>query len=251
MIRTWLAAAGLSAALAFPGAAQDFDIQTMNEAEREAFGDAVRQYLMENPALLREWIVALQDHEAQQEANRDLTLVADNAEALFEDDRSWAGGNLEGDVTLVEFLDYRCGFCKRAHPVVLDLVSSDGNIRKIIKEFPILGEESTLASRFAISVLQVEGDDAYKVISDRLMEHRGAFTTDSLTRIAESEDLDTDAVLARMDAPEVTEVIEANYALAQAMSISGTPTFVLGDQLIRGFLPLEDMQSVVEMIRAE
>ena len=250
MIRRWAMAAALALATALPAGAQSFDFRTMDEAEQEAFGEAVRDYLMSNPALLREWITALQDHEAETEARRDIELVAENATDLFEDQGSWVGGNLEGDVTLVEFLDYRCSYCRRAHPEVVELVESDGQIRKIIKEFPILGEESTEASRFAIAVLQVEGGEAYKVISDRLMTHRGAFTRDGLSRIAKAEGLDAEAVIERMDAEEVTEVIEANYALAQRMNISGTPSFVLGDAMLRGYLPLDSMRALVADYRA-
>ncbi|MEM9032404.1 MAG: DsbA family protein [Pseudomonadota bacterium] len=250
MIRTWMMTAALALSTALPAASQNFDIDTMSEADRAAFGEAVRDYLLANPQLLRDWIGVLQDHEAEAEAREDIELVADNAAALFDDEGSWAGGNLEGDVTLVEFLDYRCSFCRRAHPEVVELVSSDGNIRKIIKEFPILGEESVEAARFAISVLQIEGNDAYKVISDRLMTHRGAFTRDALSQIADGEGLDADAVVAHMDDGAVTEVLEANYALAQRMNISGTPSFVLGDAMLRGYVPLESMRDLVADYRS-
>lgn len=249
MIRKWLSTFAFTTLMSLPAAAQDYDFGSMSDAEKEVFGEAVREYLLTNPELLREWITALQDYEAQQEANRDFDLVAENAEALFEDDRSWSGGNIDGDVVLVEFLDYRCSFCRRAHPEVVELVNSDGNIRKIIKEFPILGEESVVASRFAISVLQVAGPEAYKKISDKLMEHRGQFTSAALGELAEREGLDADAITGHMDSEEVTEVIAANHALAQQMAISGTPTFVLGDQMLRGYLPLSDMRALVTELR--
>lgn len=251
MTRNWLTATALAALFALPAAAQNFDFRTMSDSERAAFGDAVRDYLLANPDLLRDWITVLQDSEAQAEAAQDDQLIAANAEAIFEDDSSWIGGNPDGDVTLVEFLDYRCGYCRRAHPEVKELVSSDGNIRKIIKEFPILGDESVEASRFAIAVRQVAGDAAYAEISDTLMTHRGTFTREALKRIADEAGLDSDAVIARMDDESVSEVIAKNYTLAQAMNISGTPTFVLGDTMLRGYLPLDAMREIVAEVREE
>lgn len=248
-IRKWFAAGALSVLMAVPAGA--FDIHAMTPEEKTAFGLAVRDYLMENPEVLREWITALQDSEAAAEANRDQTLVSENAEAIFDDGYSWIGGNPDGDVTLVEFLDYRCSFCKRAHPEVKELISSDGNIRKIVKEFPILGEESVLASHFAIAVKMVAGDDAYGKMVDTLMEHRGAFTKEALGRLADDAGLDSDAILAKMDDPAVKEIIEKNYALAQKLAIGGTPTFIMGDQMIRGYLPLGGMRATVEQVRTE
>jgi protein-disulfide isomerase len=247
MFSRWLTAGALAATLAVP--AQAFDIESMTESEEDAFGQAVREYLMANPELLREWISLLQDSEAAAEAAADGDLVAAHAAEIYDDGHSWVGGNPDGDVTLVEFLDYRCGYCRRAHPEVRELVSTDGNIRKIIKEFPILGDESVLASRFAISVKQVEGDDAYAAMSDMMMTHRGAFTEDTLSRLADEAGLDADAIIERMDAPEVDEVIQKNYALAQAMSIAGTPTFVLGETMLRGYVPLDAMREVVADVR--
>jgi protein-disulfide isomerase len=249
MFPRWLTAGALTAALALPVPAAAFDIEAMTEAEEDAFGQAVREYLMANPELLREWITLLQDTEATAEAAADGDLVAAYADQIFDDGHSWVGGNPDGDVTLVEFLDYRCGYCRRAHPEVKELVSSDGNIRKIIKEFPILGDESVLASRFAIAVKQVEGDDAYAAMSDMLMTHRGAFTEEALSRLADEAGLDADAIIERMSAPEVDEVIQKNYALAQAMNIAGTPTFVLGETMLRGYVPLEAMREVVADVR--
>ena len=243
MIRKWLGAAALSALMALPAAA--FDIEAMTEAEKDAFGVAVREYLMENPQLLREWIDVLQQSEAAAEVSRDADLVAANADEIFRDDHSWVGGNPDGDVTMVEFLDYRCGYCKKAHPEVKELVSSDGNIRKIIKEFPILGEESTLASRFAIAVKQVAGDDAYAAMSDALMEHRGNFTEDSLAKMADDAGLDSDDILVEMKSDAVTEVIRKNHELAQKLAIGGTPTFVIDGAMLRGYVPLDGMRAIV------
>ncbi|MEO0503959.1 MAG: DsbA family protein, partial [Pseudomonadota bacterium] len=121
-----------------------------------------------------------------------------------------------------------------------------GNIRLIVKEFPILGEQSLLASRFAVATKQVAGDDAYKGIADALMEMNGDVNMRALRRMATTFGLDADAIEARMDSAEVTDEIRRTRALAQRLQITGTPTFVLEDELLRGFLPYDEMQALVD-----
>ena len=231
--------------------ASAFDIEAMSEEERTAFRAEIREYLLENPEVLMEAIAVLEDREAQQQARADVDLISSNAEALFSDPASWVGGNPNGDVTLVEFLDYRCGYCRRAHPDVAELIESDGNIRLIVKEFPILGEQSIAASRFALGVKLSQGDDAYKSIQDGLMSLRADVTDASLRRLAEDLGLDADAAFERSEDDEVTEILRANRALGQRMNITGTPTFVLDDRMLRGYLPLDGMRNVVAEMRAE
>ncbi|PTE23488.1 disulfide bond formation protein DsbA [Cereibacter changlensis JA139] len=224
--------------------------QEMTDAERTAFRAEVRAYLVENPEVLIEAMTALEAKQQAEQANNDLTLLRDNSEEIFRDPASWAGGNLEGDITLVEFVDYRCGYCRKAHDEVAELVQSDGNIRFVLKEYPILGEESLVASRFAIAVRQLAGDEAYKQAHDTLIAFRGDINTDTLGRLASDMGLDSAAILARMDAPEVTAVIEANHALATKLDVSGTPTFVLDRTMVRGYVPLDGMRQIVEGQRA-
>lgn len=220
--------------------------QDMTDAERSAFRDEVRAYLLENPEVLIEAMTALEAKQQAEQANNDLTLLRDNSEEIFRDPASWAGGNLEGDITLVEFVDYRCGYCRKAHDEVAELVQSDGNIRFVLKEYPILGEESLVASRFAIAVRQLAGDEAYKQAHDTLIAFRGDINTDTLGRLASDMGLDSAAILARMDAPEVTAVIEANHALATKLDVSGTPTFVIDQTMVRGYVPLDGMRQIVD-----
>ena len=136
-------------------------------------------------------------------------------------------------------------YCKRAHGEVAELLESDGNIKWIVKELPILGDASVLASRFAIAVKQVAGGDSYHAVADALMAFQGDITLPALRRLGSTFGLDMDAVEAQMDSPEVTAEIEQTRALAGLLQISGTPTFVMQDELLRGYLPLEQMQALV------
>ncbi|WP_372838018.1 DsbA family protein [Phaeovulum sp.] len=244
MLRRYVSPIALVAALA-AGPAAAFDLGNMSDAERADFGAAVREYLLSNPEVLVEAINVLDARQAQAAAASDKDLVAANAAALFQDGYSWVGGNPDGDVTLVEFTDYRCGYCRQAHAEVAELVASDGNIRFIVKEFPILGVESELSSRFAIAIKLIAGDDVYKEAHDRLITLRGTANEESLSQLAVDLGQDPAAVLARMTTDEVTAVIDANHALAQIMQISGTPTFIVGDEMLRGYLPLAGMRQIV------
>lgn len=248
-----LALALALAAPALPAVAQDriFDPAEMTAEEREAFRAEVRDYLMENPEVLMEAFQVLEARQAEAEAAFDAQAVLENAVELREADRSWTGGNPEGDITVVEFIDYRCSFCRRAFPEVEELVASDGNIRIVVKEFPILGEQSVLASRFAIASLQLEGEEAYKRVHDALIAWPGDMNDLAFELIAADLGLDYGPIGERMQSEEVTAVIAANHELAQKLNISGTPTFVIGDELIRGYLPLGGMREIVEEARAE
>lgn len=244
MIRRFLATAFSLLLLTLPASA--FDVSNMSAQEREGFGAAVREYLMDNPQVIMDAVAVLEQRQAQAQAAADVELVKQNEANLFDDGFSFVGGNPDGDITLVEFLDYRCGYCRRAHPEVAKLLESDGNIRLVVKEFPILGDQSVLASRFAIATKKVAGDEAYKLVSDTLMEFSGEITMPSLARIADTLGLDGDAIQDRMSGTDVTEEIRATRALAQQLRITGTPTFVLQDELLRGYLPYDQLRAIVE-----
>ena len=239
-----LASAALTCALTVPAAA--LDLENMTEAERALFRAEVRAYLMDNPRVIMEAVDVLQQREQEAQAQADLMLVSNHAEALFNDGYSWVGGNPDGDITLVEFLDYRCGYCKRAHDEVANLLEADGNIRLIVKELPILGEDSVLASRFAVATKHIEGPGGYKELHDALMAFNGNVTMASLRRLADAFGHDTSAIEAKMDSDEVTREIAETRELAGRLSISGTPTFVLQDELLRGYLPYDQMLALVE-----
>ena len=194
-----------------------------------------------------EAIGVLEEKRNTDAAAADIALLETNAEEIYNDPASWVGGNPEGDITIVEFMDYRCGYCKKAFEEVSELIKTDGNIRFVVKEFPILGPQSELASRFAVAVLQVEGAAAYETVHDALMVMKGDVTDDSLAALgAEAGLKDVAAVMARMNAPEVTTVIEANRALAQRLDVNGTPTFVIDQTLVRGYVPLDGMRQIVD-----
>ncbi|MGR3378178.1 DsbA family protein [Salipiger abyssi] len=244
-------AAGIAAAAPAPSRAQEVDFSAMTPEQRQAFGEQVRAYLMENPQVIMEAVSVLEAQQAEQQAAADEQIVADNADALYRDGYSWVGGNPDGDITIVEFSDYRCGYCRKAFPEVEELIESDGNIRFIMKEFPILGEASVTSSRFAIATLMEAGPEAYKSVHDALMTLEGEPSEPVLRRLAGTLGLDADAIIARMSDEEITRRIQETRALAARLKINGTPSFVFGGEMLRGYVPLDSMREIAAQIRSD
>ncbi len=241
-----LVAPAFASALALATPAVAMDLTELTDAERAQFRAEVRAYLMENPEVILQAVEQMQNRQAEAQMQADFDLVTANADEIFDDGYSWVGGNPDGDIKLVEFLDYRCGYCKRAHGEVAKLLETDGNIKLIVKEFPILGDQSLLASRFAVATKLVAGGDAYKQLNDALMAFNGEVSLPALRRLGESFELDVAAIEAKMDSDEVTQEIAQTRALAQKLQITGTPTFVMQDEMLRGYLPYDQMMALVE-----
>ncbi len=251
MLKNRLASTFLTLTLASGVHAADLDLENMSDADRTAFGEQVRAYLLENPQVIMDAVQVLEQRQAAEQARGDIALIEQHSEAIFNDGYSWVGGNPDGDVTIVEFFDYRCGYCRRAHPEVTQLLELDGNIRYVAKEFPILGENSLVSSRFALAVREVAGDAAYKAASDALIALNADMDEPVLRRLADTLELDADAVIAAMDSDAVTTQLAQTRELAQTLQITGTPSFVMGDQLIRGYVPLDAMLQIVDEARSE
>ena len=228
MIRRLTLALALTLAAALPAAAGPFD--DLNAADRAALRDEIRAYLLENPEVLLEAMDVLEARRAEAEAARAATLVAENLEAIRKTEGHFVGGNPDGDVTVVEFMDYQCSYCRRAHPEIAELLQTDPGVRLIQRELPVLGPQSEAAARAAVAVLQTDGPQVYARLSDLLMTHQGEFTAAALAALAEQAGADVAAMRARMDSAAVSAVLRENLALARTLEVNGTPTFVVGER---------------------
>lgn len=218
--------------------------------EREEFRDEVRAYLLENPEVLNEMVALLDARQRDATVALDRERIAARGDALFDDGFSFVGGNPEGSVTIVEFLDYQCGYCRRAHPDVMNMIAADGDIRWIVKEWPVLGPASEYASRIAIAVHIIAGPDAYAALNDRLLRLDGPVSEASVAAILTDLGVDPAEVLAQMNGEEVTRRIETTRTLASELELQGTPSFVFGDRMLRGFAPIAAMEAMVDDMRA-
>lgn len=248
-----LAAPLLAAAVALPAlpaAAQGFDPADMSETERAAFGAAVRAYILENPGVIREAVEALQARESAAQAEEESRRVRQYMAALHDTSYAWAGGDADGDVTVVEFLDYRCGYCKRAHPAVKEALESDGDFRLIVREYPILGPESVAAGKMAMAAYRIDAA-LYPVLSDALMEFQGQLDETSAYRIAERVGYDVAELKALAGSEEIDAKLAETYRLAEALGVRGTPTFVIGDRIVRGAVPAGQLVAMIAAEREE
>ena len=238
---TAVVALGLMASTALAGG-----LGEMSDGERQAFRAEVRQYLLDNPEVLIEAMDILQSRQDQAAADHDLQTLAENKAAIYQSPSDWVGGNPQGDVTVVEFMDYRCGYCRKAFAETEELVKTDGNIRFIVKEYPILGEGSLVSSQFAIAVRMLHGDAAYKRAHDALITLKGDATPKAMQALAVDLGLDPAPIIAKMNQPEVMKIIEENHKIGQKLDISGTPTFIVDQTMVRGYVPLNAMQQIVQ-----
>lgn len=228
-----------------PNAAGD---EALTAEQKRAVERVIRELLQEHPEVVVNAIRAYQQKEQQRVERKTRTALSELHAELASDPDTPVGGNPEGDVTMVEFFDYRCAFCKRVFPSVNELIEADGNIRYVYKEFPILGDDSVSASRAALAAW-ITAPGRYVAFRNALMETRGRLPTKRIMKIARSVGLDPDALAKAMAEPTVDALIQRNFALASALNISGTPAFVIGDRVVRGAIDLETMRRLIAEAR--
>ena len=234
---------------AFAGSALAFDLTNLSGEERAALRDEIREFLLAEPEILVE-MVALVEQQRRAEASRtDAERLDIYHGEIYEDANSWIGGNPDGDVTIVEFIDYNCSYCRRAFKVVSAYLEADSDARLIIKEFPILGPDSMAAAQFAVSVLSLYGPKEYKIVHEAMLGHDHVVNLDFIIELIDENGLDLNAVMEAMDSEEVKEVIASSMKLAQGLNITGTPGFVIGDSILPGFLSEEQLADQVAAAR--
>lgn len=220
--------------------------QTLTPAQRTEVEAIVRETLRNNPQILYEAIEALRNQQAAAKESEVKKALSSQQDKIFRSPDDEVAGNPSGDVTVVEFFDYRCGYCKKFHITRQALLAGDPNIRYVHKEFPVLGPESELAARAAIAS---RAQGKYLAFHEALMAHRGSYAKVAILEIAKETGLDPQKLEAAMFEPNVDRILAENRALADSLQIRGTPGFVVGDQIIPGAIELEEMLEVIHQIR--
>ncbi|WNK01214.1 DsbA family protein [Thalassospiraceae bacterium LMO-JJ14] len=231
--------------LSAPVLAED---KAFSDLQKSEINKLIHDYIMKNPQVILDSVRMHQEAQAEAEKVAQQKRLIDMREQLENAKHSPVGGNAKGDVTVVEFFDYRCGYCKRVHDTVMDTVGSDGNVRLVYKEFPILGPESLIASRAALGVF-LNIREKYVPFNDALMRAKGGLNEEKILDIAGSIGLDKDAVKKHMSDPRIDTELRHNMALAEALGINGTPAFVVNNTLVPGALDRDTLQRLIKDAR--
>jgi protein-disulfide isomerase len=243
-------AAALATVLAFaalPAAAQDASqAPGMSLDQKGQIEKIVHDYLIAHPEVIKEAIVALQAKEEAEKADTQSQAVSANKGAIFSDAATPVAGNPIGDVTLVEFFDYHCPYCKAVAEPLAQLLKEDKGVRLVLKEFPILGDDSKLAAKAALASA---AQGKYWEFHQALLEHRGPFDTDIINAIAGKVGLDSKKLLADMADAKTQPLIDSNRKLADSLDIGATPTFIIGDQVVEGAIPLDQIRALIKKAR--
>jgi protein-disulfide isomerase len=220
----------------------------LNLEQRKEIEGVIYDYLMDNPEVILQAVEKLRNKEerAEQESVREhLTLAS---EAIYNDPLSPYAGNPNGSVTIVEFFDYRCGYCKRVFPALQELLESDDDLRIVFKELPILGEDSVLASRASLAIW-INWPEKYLEFHTKLITSRGSITESKVYEYAAATAIDTEILKQEMKSESVDEAISRTVKLSRLLNINGTPGFIIGDELIPGAIDIDAMKDLIEQAR--
>jgi len=243
-----LALSGL-AALALGLGAVPAKAQALSPDQHKAVVELIRETLLKNPELIQEAMVELErrNQVAQVDAQRN-ALAAEKA-SLTDPATSVIAGNPQGDVTIVEFMDYNCGFCKRAMEDVRTLTKDDPKLKVVIKDFPILGPDSVEASRVAIAVKNQLQGQKYWDFHLKLMGTKGRINGAKALEVAKEAGADIERVKKDMDAPATRAAIEQTVALGDRLGLTGTPAFIVGDEVVFGAVGAPALKQKIESVR--
>ncbi len=222
-------------------------VAKIDPAQRQVIEEVVRDYIMRNPEIVIEALEAMRDRDRVAKETRAHEAIASFRSELFDNPGSPSLGNPDGNTVVVEFFDYRCGYCRRMVEPVMDLLESDGEIRLVLKEFPILGPESVFAARASLAARK---QDLYQPFHLAMMTAEVGLGEETILALAESVGLDTEQLQADMADPAIDAELATNFKLADALAIEGTPGFVIGEDIIRGAIPMEKVRGYIEKARA-
>lgn len=214
----------------------------------DEFGTSVRDYLQDNPEVVVNAIKKFQSNEEQKQIQAGKQFVKDNKAAFFNNAASPVVGNPDGDATVVEFFDYNCHYCKNVAPEVAKLMADDSKLRMIHKHLPILGPESIEATKVALAA-NMQSQTTYAAINKAFWAHEGRLSKADIEKIAKASGAKWEQILVDKESDAVKNEIKANYELAQKMGLTGTPGFVVGEQILPGAQTFEQLKSAVSESR--
>ena len=235
----------LAVPVAAPARAQSFNADQRGEIER-----IIKDYLLSHPELLQDVMNELDKRQVQAEAEKHRASVKEHSAAIFSSPRQVTLGNTQGDVTVVEFFDYNCGYCKRAMNDMMELLNTDLKLRFVLKEFPVLGDGSVQAAHVAAAArMQDKTGKKYLEFHIKLLSGRGAADKARALAVAKEVGFDMARIEKDMSSPEVKAQLEESFKLAEALGLNGTPSYVVGNEVVIGAVGLKTLREKVNTAR--
>jgi len=245
----FLAAAAVAFMPAF-GFAEEATLapKTFSDADKAAIEDIIKDYITnKHPEVIAQAIQALQKRDQDSAEAKSKEAVTTQKDRLFNDPNSPIAGNPKGDVTVVEFFDFQCGYCKMSEPSLEKLISEDKNVRLIYKDFPILGPASTSASKAALASVR---QGKYIKFHDALLAKKDHLSDDGIYEVAKEVGLDVEKLKKDAADADIAKIIDANLKLGNDVGVRGTPMFIIGDQVFPGAIQYDQMKKAVDDARA-
>jgi protein-disulfide isomerase len=235
-----LAATAMALAVATAGAAQAQSFTPQQKSEIEAI---IRDYFIKHPEMIEELQALAQTEKLKK-------VISENRQALFYSPRQVTLGNPNGDVTMVEFFDYNCGFCKRALDDMMTLIKDNPNLRVVLKEMPVLSQGSMDAAQVAVAVaMQDKSGKRYLDFHQKLLGGRGQADKARALAVAKEVGADMARIEKDMNGPEVKAALQESFALAEALGFQGTPSYVIGNEAVVGAVGVKDLQTKINNAR--
>jgi protein-disulfide isomerase len=217
--------------------------QTFSADQRQQVENIVKDYLLAHPELMQEVMAELEKRQQAAEAEKHRAAVTENNATLFSSPHQVVLGNPRGNVTMVEFFDYNCGYCKRALSDMLDLLKTEPNLKFVLKEFPVLGEGSVEAAHVAVAArMQDVSGKKYIEFHQKLLGGRGPADKARALAVAKEVGVDMARIEKDMGSDEVKKTIDEDMKLADALGVSGTPSYVVGDEVVVGAVGIDALR---------
>ena len=217
-----------------------------SDEQKSAIEQIVRDYLMKNPEVIGDVMSELEKKRLADEESQTQTALKENRDSLERSALSFVAGNPDGDVTLVEFFDYNCGYCRHALADLQDLIKGDPNLRVVLKEFPILKQESLEAAKVSVAAMR---QGKYMEFHVAMLQSPGLADMERALSVAKKIGLDMDRVKADIASPDILDPIRESYRLAETLGLNGTPAYVIGDYVVAGAVGFDTLKENVEAAR--
>lgn len=217
-----------------------------SESQKKDIDQMIHDYIMKNPEVMMESVKKYQEDQEVKRQQDSIAVLKENSDFFYKNAELPQAGNAKGDITIIEFFDYNCGYCKHAFSTVQKLIESDKNLNFHFVEFPILSEQSNLAAKWALAANK---QGKYWEFHQKVITLSGPKSEEGLTKVAQEVGLDVEKLKKDANSDEIKNLLIKNHEMAQKLNISGTPAFIIGDQIFRGYIEDDQFKSLIETER--